>query len=186
MRVAIADVNGDALKRTVEEIKTRFPDADLLPVKVDVSKIEEVTAFKDRVFEWAGEVSVVLNNAGILPPGGTSFSRLEKWHDTFAVNLFGCVRVVVQQLTSLMIGYSVVNVQQAFVPFMLPNENPSFFINTGSKQGITNPPGNTAYNASKAAVKSLTEGLAHELRERQSHVTAHLFMCVRPHILNGY
>ena len=37
--------------------------------------------------------------------------------------------------------------------------------------------GNAAYNASKAAVKSLTEGLAHELRERpETHVTAHLFM----------
>lgn len=37
--------------------------------------------------------------------------------------------------------------------------------------------GNAAYNASKAAVKSLTEGLAHELRELpNSNVTAHLFV----------
>ncbi|KAJ7258718.1 hypothetical protein B0H12DRAFT_1070106 [Mycena haematopus] len=62
---------------------------------------------------------------------------------------------------------------------MLHQENPAMILNTGSKQGITNPPGNTAYNASKAAVKSLTEGLAHALRERNgaSHgggVTAHL------------
>ncbi|KAL1664687.1 hypothetical protein GGG16DRAFT_112522 [Schizophyllum commune] len=60
---------------------------------------------------------------------------------------------------------------------MLHQENPSVIINTGSKQGITNPPGNAAYNASKAAVKSLTEGLSHELREFPgSHVTAHLFV----------
>jgi short-subunit dehydrogenase len=40
--------------------------------------------------------------------------------------------------------------------------------------------GNAAYNASKAAVKSLTEGLSHELRGRSySNVTAHLFMYVR-------
>lgn len=50
-------------------------------------------------------------------------------------------------------------------------------INTGSKQGITNPPGNAAYNAAKAAVKSLTEGLSHELRQQaHSKVTAHLFV----------
>jgi len=73
---------------------------------------------------------------------------------------------------------SIINIQQAFIPHMLPNENPSIFINTGSKQGITNPPGNAAYNASKAAVKSLTEGLAHELRERHSAISAHLFMYV--------
>ncbi|KAI4517849.1 hypothetical protein K525DRAFT_209945, partial [Schizophyllum commune Loenen D] len=71
----------------------------------------------------------------------------------------------------------IVNVQQTFIPFMLHQENPSVIINTGSKQGITNPPGNAAYNASKAAVKSLTEGLSHELREFPgSHVTAHLFV----------
>ena len=53
----------------------------------------------------------------------------------------------------------------------------SVIINTGSKQGITNPPGNAAYNASKAAVKSLTEGLAHELRQIPgTKLTAHLFV----------
>ena len=50
-------------------------------------------------------------------------------------------------------------------------------INTGSKQGITNPPGNAAYNASKAAVKSLKESLAHELRQDPNvKLTAHLFV----------
>lgn len=41
---------------------------------------------------------------------------------------------------------------------------------TGSKQGITNPPGNPAYNASKAAVKSLAESLSYEKRETQTSV----------------
>jgi len=60
---------------------------------------------------------------------------------------------------------------------MIHQENPSVIINTGSKQGITNPPGNAAYNASKAAVKSLTESLAHELRQTpNTKLTAHLFI----------
>lgn len=51
---------------------------------------------------------------------------------------------------------------------------------TGSKQGITNPPGagNPAYNASKAAVNSLTEHLAHDLRSdpATSHISVHLLI----------
>ena len=50
-------------------------------------------------------------------------------------------------------------------------------MNTGSKQGITSPPGNTAYNVSKAAVKALTEGLAHTLRNLPGcQITAHLLI----------
>jgi short-subunit dehydrogenase len=50
----------------------------------------------------------------------------------------------------------------------------SAIIITGSKQGITNPPGNPAYNASKAAVKSLAEGLNYELRS--TSVSVHLLV----------
>jgi NAD(P)-dependent dehydrogenase (short-subunit alcohol dehydrogenase family) len=49
-------------------------------------------------------------------------------------------------------------------------------INTGSKQGITTPPGNPAYNVSKAAVKAFTEALAHELRTTRPSVSAHLLI----------
>ena len=89
MRVAIADVNGEALQQTVAEIKGKFPNVDLLAVQVDVSKYEEVSAFKERVFEWAGEVSVVLNNAGICPTGGKSWEGLEQWRAVIDVNLIG-------------------------------------------------------------------------------------------------
>ncbi|KAJ8523206.1 hypothetical protein ONZ45_g309 [Pleurotus djamor] len=105
------------------------------------------------------QVAVLMNNAGV-GDRGTSWDGIENWRKVFDVNLFG-----------------IVNVQQTFVPSMLHQENQALIINTGSKQGITNPPGNAAYNASKAAVKSLTEGLSHELRERpSSNVTAHLFV----------
>ncbi|WP_134495433.1 SDR family NAD(P)-dependent oxidoreductase, partial [Microvirga pakistanensis] len=50
-------------------------------------------------------------------------------------------------------------------------------INTGSKQGITTPPGDTAYNVSKAGVKVVTEALSHDLRNRPGcQVTAHLLI----------
>jgi NAD(P)-dependent dehydrogenase (short-subunit alcohol dehydrogenase family) len=60
----------------------------------------------------------------------------------------------------------VVNGIHAFVPAMIESGRAGLVVNTGSKQGITQPPGNTAYNVSKAGVKALTEGLAHTLREK--------------------
>ena len=60
---------------------------------------------------------------------------------------------------------------------MVERGKPGFIVNTGSKQGITSPPGNTAYNVSKAAVKALTEGLAHTLRNLPGcHISAHLLI----------
>jgi short-subunit dehydrogenase len=60
---------------------------------------------------------------------------------------------------------------------MIASGKPGLIVNTGSKQGITSPPGDTAYNVSKAAVKSLTEGLAHSLRNIPGcQISAHLLI----------
>ena len=72
--------------------------------------------------------------------------------------------------------FGVVNGVQSFVPKFLAQASPAAIINTGSKQGITTPPGNPAYNASKAAVKVLTEQLAHELRNANAPLDVHLFV----------
>jgi short-subunit dehydrogenase len=60
---------------------------------------------------------------------------------------------------------------------MLEQGSRALVINTGSKQGITNAPGSLAYNVSKAALRTYTEGLQHELRNREGcHITAHLLV----------
>ena len=60
---------------------------------------------------------------------------------------------------------------------MIRQGSPSAIVNTGSKQGITCPPGDTAYNISKAGVKVVTEALAHELRNIEGcRVSAHLLI----------
>ncbi|KAJ7465099.1 hypothetical protein FB451DRAFT_1262621 [Mycena latifolia] len=169
MKIALADVpaRADALHALGTELGAVVGDANVLVVPTDVCDIAAVVRLKDTVYDAWHEVGVLLNNAGVGggPDGGkgTSLDGLAAWRAVFDVNVFG-----------------VVNVQQTFVPAMLHQENPAMVINTGSKQGITNPPGNTAYNASKAAVKSLTEGLAHALRTRPggvgSGVSAHLFV----------
>ena len=74
----------------------------------------------------------------------------ENWRRVLDVNLWG-----------------VINGVHAFAPAMIGQTEPSAIVNTGSKQGITCPPGDTAYNVSKAGVKVVTEALAHELRNTE-------------------
>src|SRR6201982_3725082 len=63
----------------------------------------------------------------------------------------------------------------AFAQAMIDQQTPGAIVNTGSKQGITCPPGDTAYNITKAGVKVLTESLAHALRNIEGcQVSAHL------------
>lgn len=158
MKLVIADRNEAKLKQVQQELIKVLGPQNVISVVTDVSKIEGVKRLKDTVFETWGEVAVLMNNAGISLPSN-SFDSIENTHKIMDTNLFG-----------------VVNVQHTFVPHMIWQENQSLIINTGSKQGITNPPGNPAYNASKAAVKALTESLAYELRQTNTGLTAHLFV----------
>ena len=126
---------------------------------VDVSDRSAMEAMAAEIAERFGSVSALMNNAAI-DKRADALSGPDVWADVMAVNFFG-----------------VLNGVQAFAPAMIESGRPGVIINTGSKQGITQPPGNTAYNVSKSAVKSLTEGLSHSLRETAGgRVSAHLMI----------
>lgn len=76
--------------------------------------------------------------------------------------------------------FGILHALDVLLPLLLPNSRtPKSIVVTGSKQGITNPPGsNPAYNASKAAVKTLTEHLSHDLRSdpHTAHISVHLLV----------
>jgi NAD(P)-dependent dehydrogenase (short-subunit alcohol dehydrogenase family) len=93
-----------------------------------------------------GDVAILMNNAGV-GGGGNAIEHPDQWRRVLETNLFG-----------------VINGCQVFGQAMIDAGRPAAIINTGSKQGITAPPGDTAYNVSKAAIKTLTEGLQHTLR----------------------
>lgn len=160
LRVVLADRDAGALDRAVERVREASPlgasDA-ALAVPTDVSDADAVARLADAAFD-AGEVAVLMNNAGLSRPSG-AWSDAGAWRETIETNLFG-----------------VINGVQAFLPRMVAAGRPAAVVNTGSKQGITTPPGNPAYNASKAGVKVVTEQLAHELREAGAPVSAHLFV----------
>jgi len=161
LRVFMADVDGGRLDAAYASVAALAPNgaADVRTRLTDVGVMPSVEALRDAVYDAFGEVAVLMNNAAGFWVG-RSFDDLPAWRRTMAVNLFG-----------------VVHGQHAFVPRMIAQGTPAMVVNTGSKQGITNPPGNPSYNAAKAAVKSLTEGLQHELRNLPGClVTAHLLV----------
>ncbi len=158
MRVCLADIGGDALDAAASKVASAGV-ADVLAVATDVSDAEAVRNLKSAVYERFGEVAVLMNNAGTAPGGGP-WDHPDRWRRVLEVNLWG-----------------VINGVQAFTQAMIDQGTPCAIVNTGSKQGITAPPGDTAYNVSKAGVKVLTEGLTHSLRNVEGcQVSAHLLV----------
>lgn len=161
LNVCIADIDRAALGHATQSLAERSPRgaAGILGVETDVAAMESVAALRGAVLAAFGEVALLMNNAG-TGGGGRPFENREGWQKVLGVNLWGVLHGL-----------------QVFTQGMIDQGTPCAIVNTGSKQGITNPPGDAAYNASKAAIKSLTEGLAHDLRGIAGcRVTAHLLI----------
>lgn len=157
MRVCIADADPQALDRAAKALTDE--GAEVLALTVDVAAPEDVDRLAEAAFARFGQVSVLMNNAAAFG-GGDVFGDPGRWRRLIDVNVLG-----------------VLNGIQRFGPPMIAQGAPGLIINTGSKQGVTNPPGDTAYNVAKAAVKAMTEGLAHTLRNTQDcQITAHLLI----------
>ena len=158
MRVALADLDARRLDTAADTLRAAGA-AEVMTSVTDVADRAAVAAFEAAVAERFGGTDILMNNAGIQP-GTDVLGPAETWERLLAVNLWG-----------------VVHGTQVFAPRMLERGRPGMIVNTGSKQGITTPPGNPAYNTSKAAVKAFTEALAHDLRNREgARITAHLLI----------
>jgi len=160
MKVVMADRAAEALAAARSEVAALAADRDAVhAVVTDVSRFEDVSALAQRA-ATLGDVSVLMNNAGTSARMGKAWENLETMHALVDVNLWGIIHGVA-----------------AFAPSMIERAEPAVIINTGSKQGLTLPPGNPAYNLSKAAVRAYTEMLAHDLRSvAGGAVRAHLLL----------
>lgn len=159
LTVVIADVDGVHLAEAASAVKAVVPDASIVVRVTDVSRRDDLEALEAMVRESFGGTDVLMNNAGVQP-GSHMFAPRANWERVLGVNLWG-----------------VIHGCHVFVPSMIARGRPGLVINTGSKQGITTPPGDPAYNVSKAGVKTFTELLAHELRTTPNcTLTAHLLI----------
>jgi NAD(P)-dependent dehydrogenase (short-subunit alcohol dehydrogenase family) len=161
LNIVLADVNEGQLNEAREAVAAAADrdDTEVVTARVDVSNVDDLESLKSLAFDRFGKINFLMNNAGVALPAGP-WGDVDGWRALLEINLFG-----------------VINGVQIFTPPILAQGEPAMIVNTASKQGITCPPGNAAYNTSKAAVKALTEALAHSLRTAEdSQVSAHLLV----------
>jgi NAD(P)-dependent dehydrogenase (short-subunit alcohol dehydrogenase family) len=161
LKVCIVDIGADRLGEAATKLSSVAPGGagSIMTAAVDVSRRDDVAELARAVEKRFGGTDVLMNNAGIQP-GSEMYAPIENWQRILGVNLWG-----------------VINGSQVFGPQMIARGRPGLIINTGSKQGITTPPGDPAYNVSKAGVKAFTEALQHELRNTAGNrISAHLLI----------
>lgn len=158
MNVWMIDVDAKELAASQKIAKAAAAHDDQLVLAeiVDVADASAMMSLVQQVFEATGKCHVLMNNAGI-GLGGDSMTDIKTVEKVMNVNTYGPIHGC-----------------QAFVPRMQESGEPGIIINTGSKQGITMPPGNLIYNMSKAALKCYTEGLEHELMKARVDGTGKL------------
>jgi NAD(P)-dependent dehydrogenase (short-subunit alcohol dehydrogenase family) len=149
--LALADVNETELARTVEMAAS--PGIRISRHRLDVSDRQEVARFPAAVVASHRGVDILVNNAGVAL-GGT-FDQVSEtdFEWLFAMNFWGVVRMT-----------------RAFLPHLRMSDD-ARLVNLSSLFGLISPPGQTAYSASKFAVRGFTESLRHELERSKIGVT---------------
>ncbi|KAI1278559.1 hypothetical protein F5Y07DRAFT_62770 [Xylaria sp. FL0933] len=160
MRVLVADWD----EKNLDAAKSALGEDKVSTIKIDVGEAGDWAALKEKVeMEFGGKINLLALNAGTQVP--TSFDDADSagFEKVLQTNLFG----VIHGITTLL----------PLVKAHATPESPASIVITGSKQGITNPPGNPAYNASKAAVKTLAEHLSFDLAaSHPKAVSVHLLV----------
>jgi NAD(P)-dependent dehydrogenase (short-subunit alcohol dehydrogenase family) len=143
MRLVLADIDGDSLDRTVQELRASGVDA--VGVLTDITDVDDVRALAAAALEEFGAVHLVCNNAGVAPLRPMLDMDVDTWRWLFEVNVMGVVHGVA-----------------VFTP-LLVDQGVGHIVNTASVAGLIATPGLGGYSATKHAVVGLSESLWHEL-----------------------
>ncbi|KAH6609791.1 hypothetical protein Trco_003137 [Trichoderma cornu-damae] len=151
MKLLLVDRNADALDKAKAEVGSS--STDVVTSVLDVSKLDDWASLRDQATKIFGSIELLVLNAGVAARG--TWGDDDYFRTTLETNLFGVLHGI-----------------NTFLPVVqeAAKSRPTAVVITGSKQGITNPPGNAAYNASKSAVKTLAEHLSWDLRETKTSV----------------
>jgi NAD(P)-dependent dehydrogenase (short-subunit alcohol dehydrogenase family) len=153
--LALADIDGAGLEQTAASLSER--GVQLSTHIVDVSDESTVQAFVQDVLARHGRVTLLINNAGVALHGTFQEISLDDLRWLMGINFWG-----------------VVHGTRYFLP-VLKKEPRAHIVNISSIFGIVAPAGQTAYSASKFAVRGFTEALRHELDGTSVFVS-----CVHP------
>jgi len=155
--LALSDWDADALAGTVDLVKGR--GAEVRSDVVDVSDRAAVGQWATDVVGQLGRVDVLVNNAGVSMSGDFEDMSYEEFDWILGVNLHG-----------------VVNGTKEFLPHLIASGD-GVLVNISSLFGLVSMPGQSAYNATKYAVRGFTEALREEMLVNGHPVTV---TCVHP------
>jgi 3-oxoacyl-[acyl-carrier protein] reductase len=155
-QVALLDVNEKAAEEAAQEIRDTGGQA--MSFALDVTRREDCVAVAKRIAEQVGQVSILVNNAGIARRNGmlgAAEAVIKDWEDVIAINLTG-----------------VFNVTHAFLEPLRAGKGR--IVNIGSIQSFVHvrTPSSPAYTASKHGVLGFTKALAAELGKDGVRVNA--------------
>ena len=153
--LALADIDEAGLQQTAASLSER--GVQLSTHIVDVSDESAMQALAQDVAARHGRVTLLINNAGVALHGKFEEISLDDLRWLMGINFWGVV-------------YGV----KYFLP-LLKKEPRAHIVNISSVFGIVAPAGQSAYSASKFAVRGFTEALRHELEGASVFVS-----CVHP------
>jgi len=149
--LVLCGIDEPGLSRVAEEVRRKGRRA--LPVKVDVSKEEDVKNAADKAFSEFGKVDIAMSNAGIALVAPAHTLERADWERTMGVNFFGATHVI-----------------RHFLPAMVERKEGHLVV-TSSGMGLTGMPYAATYTASKFALVGLTECLRAEMAVHNVGVT---------------
>ncbi|MBZ6377302.1 hypothetical protein B5C34_05610 [Pacificimonas flava] len=151
MTVLLADI--EAAELETARAKLEAQGARAFAYRLDVSDKDQYREVAAAVLAEHGAPYMLFNNAGVGGGGSAALGKIGDWEWTVQVNILG-------------VAYGL----SLFVPAMIESGQRGYVVNTASLAGlITAPFGMAIYTMTKHAVVSLTESLAHELREHDMH-----------------
>ena len=155
--VCVCDVNEETLNETVAML--RKYNVSVSSHLLDVSDKESIEALPQKVIDQHGNIDLVFNNAGVTAGSHFKYMDEDNWDWVMGINFDG-----------------VINSTRAFIPHLI-NHSEAAIVNTSSIFGMVAVPGQTAYHATKFAVRGFTESLALEMKETNPNLQIH---CVHP------
>ena len=145
MKVMLADIEVDALKAAVENLRGVGPE--VRGVTCDVTDPISVEMAAKASYDAFGNIHVVCNNAGVGGGSGIDDISLENWRWVLDVNLMGVLHGI-----------------RTFLPHIRAHGEGGHIVNTASMAGLNSGMGFSAYSASKFAVVNMSEGLAARIK----------------------
>ncbi|WP_445778156.1 SDR family oxidoreductase [Shewanella sp.] len=141
--ICVADINQQAGEQVCAEILSQGGKAFFIPC--DITNIDSITSLKECLLSRWQSIDLLINNAGVASADKMEVEPIAQWRWVMEINVFG-----------------IVNMCQQFIP-VFKQQGYGSILNVASQAGLTPIPFMSSYNASKAAVVSLSETLRLEL-----------------------